>query len=100
MIARKWHGRVPIALSDEYLKRMREVALPMYEGVAGNRGAWVMHRIEGEVAHFDMLSFWDSREDIKAFAGDDIEVAYYYDFDDDFLIEKEPGVLHWELYSR
>jgi hypothetical protein len=36
---------------------MRTVALPGYREVDGNRGAWVMHRIEGDIAHFDMLSF-------------------------------------------
>ena len=37
-----------------------------------------------------MLTFWESEESIRAFAGDDISVAKYYDFDKDFLIELEP----------
>ena len=99
MIGRIWHGTVPVEKSDAYLKKMRTVALPGYRGVDGNRGAWVMHRIEGDIAHFDMLTFWDDVDAIKRFAGEDYLASYYFDFDDDFLIENEPHVRHWEMYE-
>ncbi len=57
MIARIWHGAVPVGKSEAYLEKMRTVALPGYRNVEGNQGAWVMHRIEGDIAHFDMLTF-------------------------------------------
>lgn len=99
MIARIWHGRVPLQKSDEYLRKVRTVAIPDYRAVAGNRGAFVLHRVEGDVAHFITLSFWESRDAIAAFAGDDIECAKYYDFDRDFLLELEPFVTHYEMYT-
>jgi len=99
MIARIWHGAVPAEKSDAYLEKMRTVALPGYRGVQGNQGAWVMHRVEDDVAHFDMLTFWDDYDAIKRFAGEDYRVSYYFDFDDDFLIEKEPHVRHWKMYA-
>ena len=34
---------------------------------------------------------------IEAFAGTSVDAAKYYDFDDAFLIEKEPHVLHFEV---
>ena len=100
MIARMWHGTVPVEKSDAYLKLMQAHALPGYKGIEGNRGAWILHRVDGGVAHFDMLSFWDDVEAIKRFAGEDYEKAYYFDFDDDYLIEKEPHVRHWDMYER
>ncbi|MBE9555202.1 MAG: antibiotic biosynthesis monooxygenase [Proteobacteria bacterium] len=99
MIGRIWHGAVPVEKSDAYLEKMRTVALSGYRGVDGNRGAWVMYRIEGDIAHFDMLSFWDDVDAIKRFAGEDYNLSYYFDFDDDFLIEKEPYVRHWDMYE-
>ena len=36
---------------------------------------------------------------IKRFAGDDFNKAKYYDFDSDYLIEKEAGVRHYEISS-
>jgi hypothetical protein len=99
MIARIWHGAVPIAKSDEYLERMRTVALPDYKSTVGNRGAFCLHRVEGDVAHFNMLTFWDDIDAIKRFAGNDFESARYYDFDRSFLIELEPSVRHYTIYD-
>jgi hypothetical protein len=39
-----------------------------------------------------MVTFWDSEEAIRAFAGNDISVAKYYDFDKDFLLEMEAAL--------
>jgi hypothetical protein len=46
-----------------------------------------------------MLTFWDDVDAIKRFAGEDYEVAKYYDFDRSFLIELEPKVLHSTVYE-
>ena len=46
-----------------------------------------------------MVTFWESEEAIRAFAGDDITVAKYYDFDKDLLIEVERGSTHYERYT-
>jgi heme-degrading monooxygenase HmoA len=99
MIARIWHGTVPAAKSDEYLKRTRSVAIPDYRSVPGNCGAFVLRRVEGEVAHFITLSFWESHDAIVKFAGQNAEGAKYYDFDRDFLLEFEPLVNHYEVYE-
>jgi heme-degrading monooxygenase HmoA len=99
MIARIWHGAVPVAKSEEYLERMRTVALPDYKSTVGNRGAFCLHRVEGDVAHFNMLTFWEDIDAIKRFAGNDFESARYYDFDRSFLIELEPNVRHYTIYD-
>ena len=99
MIARMWHGAVRAAKSEEYLNRMREVALPDYKSISGNRGAFCLHRMESDVAHFEMLTFWDDVEAIKRFAGEDFQRAKYYEFDRSFLIELEPNVRHYTAYD-
>jgi hypothetical protein len=100
MIARLWHGMVPATKGDEYLDRMRKVALPDYKSTEGNRGAFCLFRVEGDVAHFDMLTFWEDIEAIKRFAGDEFRIAKYYDFDRGFLIELEPYVRHYVVYDE
>jgi len=100
MITRIWHGRSTAAKSDEYLDLMRRVAIPDYRATPSNKGAYALRRIEGDVAHFLMVTFWESEDAIRAFAGDDISVAKYYDFDKDFLLEMEPVSTHYETYDR
>jgi heme-degrading monooxygenase HmoA len=97
VIARIWHGAVPAAKADEYLRLMHDVAIPDYRSVPGNAGAYALRRFEGGVAHFFMLTFWDSMQAISRFAGHDVEAAKYYAFDRDFLIELEPTVKHYEV---
>ena len=100
MIARIWHGATDVADADEYLNRMRTSAIPDYRAVPGNKGAYALRFVEGDRAHFLMLTFWDSREAVVRYAGQDIERAKYYDFAKDFLLELEPTVKHYELFDR
>src|ERR1700687_2958360 len=72
MITRIWHGATPASKSDEYLDLMRTVAIPDYRSTPGNKGAYALRRMEGDTAHFLMVTFWESEEAIRAFAGDDM----------------------------
>lgn len=99
MIARMWHGMVPLAKSDEYLHLMRTVAVPDYKSTPGNLGAWAMRRVVGDVAHFEMLTLWQSIEMISNFAGPNPEIAKYYEFDKNFLLEFEPTARHFEIFD-
>jgi len=99
MIARIWKGEVPLDRSDEYLERMRKVAIPDYRSTDGNRGAFALRRLHEDRAEFLMLTFWDSLESIEAFAGADISVAKYYDFDAEVLLEMVPAADHFEMYE-
>ena len=97
MIARRWHGRVPAEKAQAYIELMRTVGLPDYRSTAGNRGAWCLHRRDGDLVHVEMLTFWEDEAAIRRFAGADMARAKYYDFDPEFLLEMEPEVLHFEL---
>jgi hypothetical protein len=99
MIARRWHGRVPAAKAEEYLGLMRKVALPDYCFTEGNRGAWCLHRRDGDVVHVEMFTLWEDEAAIKRFAGEDMAAAKYYEFDHDFLLEMEPKVVHFEVIT-
>jgi len=99
MIARIWHGKTNASVADAYLDYLFSSGMSAYRATAGNKGAWALRRIEGDVAHFITLSFWESRDAIAAFAGADIEVAKYYPEDEKYLLEFEPKVTHYELFQ-
>lgn len=98
MIARIWHGKTTTKDAKAYLEYLFESGIPGYRATPGNQGAWVLQRIEGNVAHFMTLSFWESRDAVAAFAGADLEVAKYYPEDEKYLLEFEPTVTHYELF--
>ena len=98
MRARIWIGEVPLDRSDAYRDLMVSRALPEYTATAGNLGAWCLRRhLEGR-AEFVMLTFWESEAAIRAFSGDDISVARYYDFDPEMLVEMRPNADHFEVF--
>jgi heme-degrading monooxygenase HmoA len=97
MVARTWRGWTRSEDADEYAEYIADTGLRAYRETSGNRGAWIMRREEDGRTLFVTLSFWDSLDAVRAFAGDDIERAVYYPEDDRFLIEREDRVDHWEL---
>ena len=99
MIARIWHGRTKASDADAYLDYLFKSGIPAYRTTTGNRGAWVLRRLDGDTAHFITLSFWESRDAIVTFAGIEIGVAKYYAEDEKYLLELEPTVTHYELFQ-
>jgi heme-degrading monooxygenase HmoA len=97
MIARIWRGRVPADKADAYHAYLLKTGVTDYRSSPGNSGAYVMCRVEEQIAHFELLTFWESVEAIKAFAGEEYEQARYYPEDDEYLLEREPHVTHFEL---
>ncbi len=96
MIARIWHGMVPREKAEEYVDYVRRTGLTDYQQTTGNMGAYILHRHEDDKAHILTISFWDSIESIKRFAGEDYEKARYYPEDAEYLLEFEEKVVHYE----
>lgn len=97
MIARFWHGVTLAEKADEYMGYLNRTGIPDYKAIPGNLGVYVMQRVEDGKAHFLLMSLWESEAAIRAFAGDDIEKAHYYDEDTAFLLELEPKVIHYAV---
>jgi heme-degrading monooxygenase HmoA len=97
MIARIWFGRTKAEDYDEYLSYLEESGVAELERTPGNQGVMVLRRLDGNEAEFGVLSFWDSLDDVKAFAGDDVDVARYFPDDKRFLLEFTPKLKHFEV---
>jgi heme-degrading monooxygenase HmoA len=97
MIARLWHGSTPVSRSQAYLDFLLKTGVPDYRNNPGNRGVQILLRKEEDVAHFLLVSLWDSMEAVGRFAGPDVDRAKYYPEDPQFLLELEPNVVHYEV---
>ena len=97
MIARTWRGVVRAQDADAYAAYVQRTGIEGYERTPGNLGAWLLRRVEGDRAEFLTLSFWESRAAIEGFAGPDIDQAVFYPDDDQFLIERDLTVRHYEV---
>lgn len=97
MIARIWRGAVRREDGGAYAEYMRETGVRGYAGTPGNRGVWMLRREDGDRAEFVMFTLWESLDAVKAFAGDDYEVAVFYPEDDRFLIERDETATHYAV---
>ena len=96
-IARIWRGATATDRADDYLDYLRHTGLADYRATAGNHGVQVLLRTRGERTDFTLISYWESLDAIRAFAGDEPEVARFYPEDDDYLIDRELTVEHHQV---
>lgn len=97
MIARIWRGWTAAHDVSAYIKYLQETGIRAYSNTRGNRGAWILHRRVGDRTEFITLSFWDSLDAVRGFAGADIDQAVFYPEDDRFLVDREERVQHFEV---
>jgi heme-degrading monooxygenase HmoA len=97
MVARTWRGWTRREDADAYVDYLERTGMPEYRATSGNRGAWILRHDDGDRTEFVTLTFWDSLDAIRGFAGDDVERAVFYPEDDRFLVEREETVTHWQV---
>ncbi len=97
-IVRMWHGRTRARDIDAYRRYVEQTGLADYRRCPGNLGAVVLTRVDGEIAEIVTLSFWESMDAVRRFAGDEPETARYYPEDERYLLEFEPNVRHFEMF--
>ena len=100
MVARHWRGWTSAEDAERYVDYLNETGVPELAATPGNRGVQVWRRVEDGRAEFVVVSLWESSDAIRAFAGDDIDVARFYPEDDRFLLEREDTCKHYDVVSE
>jgi heme-degrading monooxygenase HmoA len=98
VIVRTWRGWVRTEKAAAYTEYVTRTGLDSYQKTPGNLGAemWTQDLGDGRTEVMT-ISWWWSRADIEAFAGQDIGVAVFYRDDDDYLIDRETTVTHYDV---
>lgn len=97
MIARIWRGITLADKADAYLDYLRETGLRDYANTNGSRGVTILRRIQGEHCEIMLISLWDSMDAVRAFAGENPDRSVYYPEDEQYLLDMEPLVRHYEV---
>jgi heme-degrading monooxygenase HmoA len=96
VVAREWKGRVAPARADEYYQYLLG-GVKKIRSVAGSLGVEVMRRDEAGAVEYTVISYWESRDAIKAYAGQDIEKPHHLPKDRELLLELPTRVLHYDV---
>ena len=99
MIMRTWRGAVRAADAEQYLAHQAITGVREYRQTPGNAGVLVLRRTRGDLCEVTTVSFWESAEAVRRFAGEDLERAKFSPGDDELLVEKDLHVNHYEVVS-
>ena len=96
VVALEWKGRVAPARADEYYRYLMEGVMKI-RSIPGSLGVEVMRRSEAGAVEYTVISYWESRKAIEAYAGQDIEKPRHLPRDREFLLELPTRVLHYDV---
>lgn len=94
MIARTWRCLCPPEHRDGFLRHMDLTGVQECAALPGYLGHQVLERTLEEMVEITLVTYWRSKEDIAAFAGDEPSLARLYPGDEAYGIIPEPQVRH------
>jgi heme-degrading monooxygenase HmoA len=100
MIARVWRG---IATQDNvahYVEHFQRGVLPELKQLNGFHEAHVLQKATGNQVEITVMTWWDSMDAIRSFAGDNVETAVVAPAAHAVLIAYDTTVTHYEMLLR
>jgi heme-degrading monooxygenase HmoA len=99
-IARIWQGCTTNAKADDYERYLYEAGIKKIAETEGNLGVQVMRHSKNGITEFITISYWANREDIKPYAGEDIERPHHLQKDAEYLLELPESVKNCDLVTN
>jgi len=98
MIARLWRGVASTSVNaDAYRRHLLTKVLPSLTVIPGHRGARVLRRDDGGHVEFVVMTFWDSMDAVRRFAGEEPGRAVVEPEARAVLAEYDERVRHYEV---
>jgi heme-degrading monooxygenase HmoA len=97
VIARVWTARTTRAQAPAYAEYLRAHVLPSLRSIAGYERALLLERESGDTTELQVITFWESLDAIRAFAGSDIEEAVVTDTAAALLTDYDRRTRHFRV---
>jgi heme-degrading monooxygenase HmoA len=97
MIGRLWRGWTAPENADAYEQLLRSQILPGIQRIPGYRGAQLLRRDANGEVEFVTLTLFDSLDAVRAFAGEDYEVAVVLPEAERLLTRFDERSTHYEV---
>ena len=75
MIARIWRGRAVTEKAGDYQRHFTSHVAPHLKELTGHRGAYLLRGEDDGEVEFLAVTLWDSIESVRAFSGQNPDVA-------------------------
>jgi heme-degrading monooxygenase HmoA len=97
MIARIWRARATEERAHEYATYLRSTVVPELASIHGYQGATLLQREQNGAVEVTVITWWDSLDAIRVFAGEAIENAVVHDSAARMLVDFDRGVEHHQV---
>ena len=97
MIARIWNARATPERVHEYAAYLKSTVVKELAGIHGYRGVTLLHREQNGAVEVTVITWWNSLEAIRAFAGEVIETAVVHDRAARMLVDFDRSVEHHQV---
>jgi heme-degrading monooxygenase HmoA len=97
VIARVWSAKTTKERVPQYAGHLADTVIPELRALAGFEGAQLLQRNNGDSTEIVVITFWQSLEAIRRFAGDDTEGAVVPEKAARLLESYDRRVKHYEL---
>jgi heme-degrading monooxygenase HmoA len=92
-----WRGWTRTSEADEYDQHYRSVVSSTLREVPGFRGARLLRRSIGDETEFVSVTFFETLDAVRRFAGDDHDAAVVTEEARQVLIRFDDRVMHYEV---
>ena len=100
MVLRMWRGRATVEKSGEYIEHVTGKVFPALHAIEGHRGAYLLQRAVDDAIEFVVLTFWESMQAVRRFAGVKPEKAVVEPEARAVLTAFDESVTHFEVVHR
>jgi heme-degrading monooxygenase HmoA len=97
MISRHWTGLAKPEDADAYVEHLQRDTFPAIRRLSGFVAASILRRTVAEGVEFLIVTNWESLDAIRAFAGDDVDVAVVPDTVRAMMVRYDRTVRHFEV---
>jgi heme-degrading monooxygenase HmoA len=92
-----WRGSAIRERADDYVKHLQQSVVPELCQIDGFKGVYLLRRNLSNDVEFVVLTFWESMEAIRKFAGENPELAVVAPAAQKLFREYDPMVKHFEV---
>ena len=97
MISRHWRGATKQGQDQAYIDHLKTETFPKLRAIPGFVSASILKRDGADGSEFEIVTVWQSRKAIEAFAGRDIDTAVVPEAAQAMLAEFDQRVRHFEI---
>jgi heme-degrading monooxygenase HmoA len=99
MITRLWHGYTKPADADKYQRFLLINFLPSLHGINGYEGGYVLRKEDQHEVEFIVLTFWETIDAIKKFAGPELQTPVIAREAERWLSRSDQQAIHYNSFK-